>query len=167
MKMMQKILLVAFDLCTACGACELACSFEKTEEFSKANSGIRLFTWEKTAEDIPILCYHCEDGPCIAACGVPGAIKRDPETNAVLIDETRCIGCKVCMAACPYGAISIDRLGKVIKCDYCGGEPKCAEVCPTNAIIWARGDKASIILKIPFVEKLRTASKTVSAALRS
>jgi len=163
---MRKVLIVDVDLCTGCGLCELACSFEKTGEFSRTNSRIRLFVWEETAECVPILCYQCEEAPCITVCGVPGAIKRDPKTGAVVIDETKCIGCKVCMTVCPYGGIGLDREGRIIKCDLCGGEPKCAEVCPRNAIIWTRADKASIQLKRLFSEKLKVASKGTAAALR-
>jgi len=156
---MEKILVVDLDLCTGCGLCELACSYEKTKEFSRTNSRIRMFVWPKTAECVPILCYQCEPAPCIRACGVPGALIRDPETDAVIVDPAKCITCKVCMVVCPYGGIGLDRRGAIIKCDYCAGKPKCVAVCPTKAIVWARPDVASNVVKRIFADKLKVASK--------
>lgn len=156
---MQKVLVVDYDKCIGCGLCELVCSFEKTKEFSRTNSRIKVFTWPKTAECVPILCYQCDPAPCMEACGAPGAMVRDPKTSAVIIDLANCIRCKVCMAVCPYGGVGLDRGGNIIKCDYCGGEPKCAAICPTQAIIWAKPNVASNIIKNVFAGKLKVASK--------
>lgn len=166
MRDVQRVLVVDLDLCTGCGLCELACSFEKTKEFSRVNSRIRVFTWPETAEYVPLLCWQCNPAPCMEACGVPGAMKRDPKTGAVIIDESKCIRCKVCMAACPYGGIALDRRGAIVKCDYCEGEPKCAEICPRNAIIWARPYEASNVIKRIFADKLKVASKGPAGPLR-
>ena len=58
--------------------------------------------------------------------------------HALKIDNDRCVGCKVCTIACPFGTVNYNTAtGKVIKCDLCGGDPKCAEACPTaGAIVW-------------------------------
>jgi Fe-S-cluster-containing hydrogenase component 2 len=156
---MQKILVVDLDLCTGCGLCELACSFKKTGEFSRTNSRIKIFVWPKTAECVPVLCYQCDPAPCMNACGVPGAMKRDLNSSAIVIDSTKCIRCKVCLAVCPYGGIGLSANGEVIKCDYCGGEPMCAIVCPTKAIKWTTPDVASNLIKLAFAEKIKTESK--------
>ena len=69
-----------------------------------------------------------------------GAMYRDPETGEVVHDVDRCIGCYMCVMACPSGAIAIDReRGKsVAKCDLCAelGEPACVANCPNRALVY-------------------------------
>ncbi len=68
------------------------------------------------------------------ACPVE-AITIDQGTGAKVVDDHRCVGCKVCTIACPYGTINYrPEHGKVSKCDLCGGDPQCAVACPTGAI---------------------------------
>jgi Fe-S-cluster-containing hydrogenase component 2 len=63
------------------------------------------------------------------------AIFLEESTGAKILNEEKCIGCRMCMIAYPFGAISIDPLTKkVVKCDLCSGEPACAQWCPTGAI---------------------------------
>lgn len=70
------------------------------------------------------------------ACPVE-AISKNATTGAMEVDEAVCVGCKVCTIACPFGTINYNPdSGKVIKCDLCGGDPKCAEACPTEAITY-------------------------------
>jgi Fe-S-cluster-containing dehydrogenase component len=89
---------------------------------------------------VPLQCRHCEDAPCIAVCPT-AAIQRTEADGPVLIDAERCIGCKYCMAVCPFGVIALSNDGKVVvKCDLCfertkaGREPACVEACPTKAL---------------------------------
>jgi Fe-S-cluster-containing dehydrogenase component len=57
------------------------------------------------------------------------------------VDKDQCIGCKMCLQACPLGAIAFDTdLGIVFKCDLCDGDPECARMCPTGAIQFIRED---------------------------
>ncbi len=110
---------------------------------------------------LPRPCMHCENAPCLNVCPV-GATYRTDE-GVVLVNHERCIGCRMCMAACPYGARSFNwaepqnppgatfaqyspesplphRKGTVEKCTLCahmlrnGKLPACAEGCPMNAI---------------------------------
>jgi carbon-monoxide dehydrogenase iron sulfur subunit len=158
----EKALVVNIDSCSGCRLCELACSFEKTKEFNPKNSRISVHMWPKTAEFVPVLCHQCVPAPCMKACQVPGAMTRDPKTNAVIINPAECVNCGVCMTACPYGGIGLDKKGVVFKCDLCGGEPKCVSVCPPRAIIWSRPDIASNVIKQISADKLRAATKRSS-----
>jgi len=73
------------------------------------------------------------------ACPVDGAMIVDPKTGARLIVESKCIGCGECAKMCPFNAegdiIFLNaKKGAYVKCDLCGGEPKCVEFCATGAL---------------------------------
>jgi Fe-S-cluster-containing dehydrogenase component len=165
--MPAKILVIDLDKCTGCERCTLACSFKKNGSFSRTNSRIRVFTWRETGDFIPATCLHCNPAPCQEACGV-GAIHRDGRTGAVYIDYKTCINCKACMYACPYGAISIDSSGRVVKCDLCEGEPACVNACSFNALRYEKALKAVDKLVVEYVKSLKAAgvSRGPSAAIR-
>jgi Fe-S-cluster-containing hydrogenase component 2 len=102
---------------------------------------------------VPLTCLQCEDPACAAVC-VVDALTKDPETGVVQYDPEACIGCRMCVSACPFGNISYDRESKsVIKCDVCQGEPECALFCPTDAIQWVRADLETLARKKAMSEK--------------
>jgi len=78
----------------------------------------------------PVVCHQCTQPPCARPCPV-AAISRDG--GIVRIDYERCIGCGLCAAECPFGAI-VQLESKVIKCELCGGEPRCIRFCETGAL---------------------------------
>ena len=130
-------LVIDADKCTGCNTCMLVCSFIHDKVFSYERSRIRV--WHDTAHAVfkPTLCEHCKDAPCISVCPT-GALYRD-ETGRVLQNADRCIGCKECMNACPFGAISFNSDQEMIKCDLCasvGGTPYCAQYCTAGALQW-------------------------------
>lgn len=164
---MAKMLVVDPDRCIGCGLCEMACSFHHFQEFSRTRSRIKAYRWEKTADAVPLVCYQCEDAPCIQVCGVAGAIGRHKDTGAVVIDQGLCIGCRLCMFNCPYGAIDYDAAsGALIKCDLCGGDPACVKYCSVQAITYVEPARAGEILRAAEANKVREQSKGPAAALR-
>ena len=87
---------------------------------------------------VPKMCNHCVDSPCTQVCPV-GATFETPD-GVVLVDKSRCLGCRYCVQACPYGCRFIDpRTHTADKCTLCyhritkGLTTACAEVCPTGA----------------------------------
>lgn len=133
---MLKSLIIDAGKCTSCLQCEMACSFEHTGAFNPSRSKIKIFEVGHGRRSIPYTCTQCDEAWCAQACPVD-ALLRNPETGAVEVLNDRCVGCKVCTVACPYGTINYDTVTqKVVKCDLCGGDPACAKACPTDAIIY-------------------------------
>ncbi len=138
--------------CAQCFACEVAC---------KAAHGLRPDVQEEPGTTGPryrqvitlldereghtpiqylsMACMHCGDAACASVCPAK-AISRDPVFGAVLVDRTKCIGCRYCSWACEFGAPQFDRDGLMQKCDLCidrlrvGKQPACVESCCGGAI---------------------------------
>lgn len=137
---MQRALHINPAKCTGCLQCEMACSFENEGLFNPAKSRIKVFTFHHEGRFAPYTCTQCSDAWCQKACPVD-AIRVDRDTGAKVIVEARCVGCKVCTIACPFGTVNYNSAtGKVIKCDLCGGDPACAKACPTAAITYVDAD---------------------------
>ncbi len=123
---MNKLLTISPEKCINCGTCEAVCP----------NSGVNLIEFEVPEIAVPIMCMQCEDAACMKVCP-KGAIYRD-ENGAVVPDPKKCIACKMCISACPFGNISYSTAKKQItKCNLCGGDPQCSKYCPTRAIQYA------------------------------
>lgn len=137
---MRKIIGVDVAECTGCRICELVCAFEKSEECNPAKARIKIVKFEEAGVFVPGICQHCEDPPCMDVCPVE-AIRRDPETGAIILRGDVCIGCRACTLVCPYGAITMDVDRHVmVKCDLCEGNPQCVEFCPKGALFYDRID---------------------------
>jgi Fe-S-cluster-containing hydrogenase component 2 len=114
----------------------MACSLENENVFNTAKSRIKVFTFHEEGRFVPYTCTQCDEAWCLHACPVD-AIKLNSVTGAKEVDESLCVGCKVCTIACPFGTVNYNTdSGKVIKCDLCGGDPECAKACPTEAITY-------------------------------
>jgi anaerobic carbon-monoxide dehydrogenase iron sulfur subunit len=130
---MGKVLIVSPEKCTGCRTCEMACSFSKTNSFNPQKAAVTVFQYDEAAISVPVMCMQCEEPACMKVCTV-GAIYKD-ENGTVLVDKKKCIGCKLCISACPFGNMSFNADEKtMVKCDLCGGSPKCAELCTSGTI---------------------------------
>jgi len=149
----SKQLLVNPKICASCRTCELMCSFGHTGTFNPRLSAVNVIYYEEALVSVPIMCMQCEDACCEKVCPV-GALSRD-ENGAVVINDEKCIVCKMCMSACPLGNINYSPiLKKMFKCDLCNGDPKCAKFCSPGAIQYV--DPAeSLDRKKAMAEKLK------------
>lgn len=137
--------------CAQCFACEVACKQAHDTrphvQEEPGTSGPR-FRQVITLENdegptqiqyISMACMHCGDAACMSVCPA-GAIYRDPEFGAVLVDRDKCLGCRYCSWACEFGAPQFDRDGLMTKCDMCidrlreGKQPACVKTCCGGAI---------------------------------
>jgi len=131
--MTHKAIVVDQMRCNGCQICEIHCSRIKEGKVWLEASRIWIFPFYPGI-DIAVVCQQCENAPCMDACPVD-AFYRDKGTDAVLIDQEKCVGCRSCIKACPIGAIHLHPEGKkAIKCDLCGGDPECVKRCPENAL---------------------------------
>src|SRR5450830_739278 len=98
--------LMVIDLaaCDGCGKCSEACV--KSHFVPTDREYLRIFKMQNAADEAPFWmprpCFHCDNPPCARVCPVGATFKR--QDGIVLIDNERCIGCRFCMAACPFSA---------------------------------------------------------------
>jgi Fe-S-cluster-containing hydrogenase component 2 len=131
---MQKMLLVDQEKCTGCRACEAVCSAKHEGATNPMRSRVKVVKWEWDGFMMPFTCQQCEDAPCLVSCPVK-ALSREEKLGRVVHNSERCIGCRLCVTVCPFGGMGFDPIGKkVIKCDFCDGDPVCARFCSTQAI---------------------------------
>ena len=168
---MNRFIDVKPSLCIGCRTCEIACVLAHAEpgvglqvspnDLTQNNldngdvlaclgQAPRLKVIKGDNVCMPVTCHHCDDAPCAAACPV-GAISHTQDT--VQVDQRRCIGCKGCMIACPYGMMDIvaapvvrafagvrlalGSKAQAHKCDLCidrSQGPACVSACPTKAL---------------------------------
>lgn len=144
--------------CIDCRACMVACSSENNIEMNKTRiwvAGVGV-TGEFPNLDRATMvyhCMHCAAPDCLSACPVGAYTKRDD--GVVLYNPKKCIGCRYCMNACPFGVPHFDFDKGLItgafidKCTMCpqridiGLEPACVATCPTDALVF--GERADLI----------------------
>ena len=130
---MNKRLHVVPLLCIGCRTCELACSLTHQENNKPGKSRIYPLLVGKD-QYVPVVCLQCDDPACVKSCLV-NALTLDEEKGYINLSSEKCIKCRACVAACPFGCSLIDEdQDKIVKCDLCDGKPACARFCPTKAL---------------------------------
>ena len=132
--------------CLNCQACVEACrKFNKTPESRPARRHITKYEKDGEALFVSTSCMHCEEPACASVCPA-GAIKK-AEDGVVYVDKDRCIGCKYCYQACPFGVPTYSTAA-MDKCDFCtlggtrpGNAPRCAEACKFGALHFGTVDE--------------------------
>ncbi|MBF8294152.1 MAG: 4Fe-4S ferredoxin [Bacteroidetes bacterium] len=160
---------IQIDKCIGCGKCVEACKEEnnvpkepfffrtwveryvikKEGETSVQNIDMRIERSNEVFSEkdivrsffVPKLCNQCDNPPCVQVCPVGATFKT--EDGVILVDDERCIGCRYCIQACPYGARYLHPEKETAdKCTFCyhritkGLLPACVEVCPSQARIF-------------------------------
>ena len=140
--MIPKTLSVDPSRCTGCKDCERACVLRHAGINNLARSRIHIIQGDR--DDgfyLPVTCQQCENAPCIAACPNK-AIWRDDKLSRVMINPNLCIGCQMCVSACPFGVMAFDPdRGIAFKCDLCDGTPECVRVCEPKALDYVEVNK--------------------------
>jgi electron transport protein HydN len=150
-------------LCIGCRTCTIACvvAHEGKRIYEIDPDGYdfhpRLKVVKTFSVSVPVQCKHCENPACQSVCRSEAISRVD---GKVLIDTRRCIGCKSCTEACPFGAVRMVPLGFEVnpdgtrrsvahKCDLCHGlegGPACKRVCPTEALRLVERDDIDALL---------------------
>ncbi|MBI4694968.1 MAG: 4Fe-4S dicluster domain-containing protein [Gammaproteobacteria bacterium] len=173
-------LVIDLDICVGCQACTTSCKewnaggraapVTDYDAYGATPDGVwfnRVHGYE--VEDggsgrtvyFPRSCLHCDNAPCVTVCPTGASFKREAD-GIVLVDEDKCIGCKLCSWACPYGAREYDEdAGVMKKCTLCVDKiynanlapasrmPACVSACPTGARSFGDlGDPASGVSRL-------------------
>ena len=190
-------MVIDLGLCIGCRRCSYACKLENNVPDTISPPYIMLFEYDKTGFNefartpetfenknrlnytklrkdkvyMPVQCNHCDDAPCATVCPTGASYKASD--GIVMVDWTKCIGCKYCIQACPYHArrfnwwtpkippdqinpkVPIRPHGVVEKCTFCvhrtrlGGTTRCVEACPNKARIFGNlNDPNSAVSRI-------------------
>jgi anaerobic carbon-monoxide dehydrogenase iron sulfur subunit len=141
---MEKIILVDHEKCTGCRLCENVCSVQNEGVCNPQLARMKIVKYEWEGLQIPTICQQCEHPACMAVCPVK-AISRDTQLGCIRIHQEKCIGCKLCLAYCPFGAITYNFDHKTVnKCEYCDGDPMCVKFCETKAIQFVEASGADM-----------------------
>ena len=133
------------DKCDGCRVCEGVCSSSNEGESNPEKSRIKVIRSieNEIVKSIPVFCQQCEEPYCEKVCPAR-AINRNSK-NALIVDEDKCIGCKMCEIACPVGAVSVNPEKRVaMKCTLCStyDQPQCVKYCYTEALQLVPAERA-------------------------
>lgn len=162
---MNRFVLANTQDCLGCRACEVACVMAHNDEQHVLTPGQfhpRIHVIEQNQHRSAVTCRHCEDAPCLQSCP-NNAIRR--ENGSVQVNGQRCIGCKSCVVACPFGAMEMIDQGEnhtrhiAEKCDLCASRengPACIDNCPSGALKLVTPDTLAALSR---ARRLQTANR--------
>ena len=129
---MAKRLFIDLEICRKCEECEVACSYF----YHPFNDGV---LYLREIGEFAATCRHCEEAPCVNACPTDALEKQ--ENGVVKRYNLRCVACKTCCFACPFGTILPEVIPYAVsRCDFCidrleeGEVPVCVGGCEKDAI---------------------------------
>ena len=130
---MAKRVFLNLDLCCGCESCAAACFYSHWEEKRVEHAEV------KKESNLPMHCLHCEQPACVAAC--PNESMQKDEDGIVRRSGFKCVGCKSCAVACPFGVIDSTLAYHIVpKCDLCTDRlenkqiPRCVVTCTSKAL---------------------------------
>ncbi|MGL4860054.1 MAG: formate-dependent uric acid utilization protein AegA [Enterobacteriaceae bacterium] len=141
---MNRFVIADAKNCIGCRSCEVACVMSHNDgEYVLApeqfNPRVKVIKAETLLT--AVMCRHCDDAPCVTVCPTDAIERR---ADSIQIVKEKCIGCKTCILACPFGAITMvtpasseNRQAYAIKCDLCEdlqSGPACINACPSDAL---------------------------------
>ncbi len=140
-KVSNKVLLIDPLKCDGCKECETACAQKHAGNRKIGLKRIEVMGTGDGSFFVPSACRQCVEPPCMAVCPKK-AISRDLHLERVIIDTKLCVGCAMCVSACPTGSTTFAHdLGLPYKCDLCDGNPECVRVCEKKALTYVESDR--------------------------
>jgi anaerobic dimethyl sulfoxide reductase subunit B len=140
------------DRCVGCYTCTIACkNWNNIAPKTTATPGTQGPKWRRVMSiesgaypNVEIVrlslgCQHCGKPACVGVCPT-GALSKRAEDGIVVVDQTKCIGCRYCFFACPFGVPQYGEDGTMQKCNLClsrlavGKNPACVDSCPAKAL---------------------------------
>lgn len=162
---MSKTVIVDYEKCVGCKTCEQACSAKQVGIVEPSLSRIGITRFQMGIENFPIVCQQCQSAPCQAVCPIK-AISMDEILGRIVIDYDKCIGCRLCVAICPFGCMMFDRLNKkVFKCQLCDGDPICVKFCQHGALQYVEASEQSAVKQLVYAERLSDATHKIKTTL--
>ncbi|MEH2922049.1 4Fe-4S dicluster domain-containing protein [Samsonia erythrinae] len=146
---MNQFVIAEAEKCIGCRTCEIACAVAhsggQSAQLRPSHFFPRLKVIKTASISVPVLCRQCENAPCASVCPNDALVRDRDSIQAI---QSRCIGCKSCVIACPFGAINVvlptsddEQVhlvqSEIHKCDLCvdvAADPSCINVCPTSAL---------------------------------
>jgi len=167
------VMVIDLARCKNVKACQASCNH--AHHVQDAQNWIKVYPMQEAEKTAPYwqptTCMHCDEPPCVKVCPVDATFKR--QDGIVLIDSDRCVGCRFCMAACPYSTRVFNweepvlpaeiakqeynaetslpqKKGTVSKCDFCpdmtrmGMLPHCVSACPNGVFMFGDMNEDSV-----------------------
>ncbi|WP_192456245.1 formate-dependent uric acid utilization protein AegA [Musicola keenii] len=137
---MNRFIIANTKDCMGCRACEIACVISHNQGVypeSKEHFKPRIRVFHQAERHTAVTCRHCEDAPCASVCPTQALVRKN---ESIQLIQEKCIGCKTCVLACPFGAISVENqqgTATAHKCDLCADRTEgqaCVAACPTQAL---------------------------------